>query len=213
MGTRLPAVVVWMGLLAACHGEQHSPSVSSVPTSPSVPTPGGFTLSGVVFEGTPSGLRPVPGGTVSFWPGSTVRRSRTSRHERSLRHFGPEPGTFCSGHVDSHAGGWRAAVTPAMPVQRHDHERHRVGHRGCSAGFSRVHLWFANFIRYRFRNDPRRSKASGGHAGFVLDQQLAWVRCVHPNQRRRAIPILSNPTRCGENRGRRLQRFGFRHGG
>jgi hypothetical protein len=63
-------LVITMSSLTACghpNSDSEKPTSPSAPTPPAAPTPAGFRLSGIVFERTPSGLRPVPGGGVFFW--------------------------------------------------------------------------------------------------------------------------------------------------
>jgi hypothetical protein len=72
MKKAIALLVITMSSLAAC---DHANTNSEQPTSPSAPpapTSSGFRLSGVVFETTPSGLRPLPGGGVFFYFESTL---------------------------------------------------------------------------------------------------------------------------------------------
>ena len=68
--TRLVCCATMCGsmALAACDSSTPTPpALPSAPTpAPSAPTPVGFSLSGVVFEGTSAGPRPVLGGHVNF---------------------------------------------------------------------------------------------------------------------------------------------------
>jgi hypothetical protein len=68
----LTLLAVTTSLFAACDRvNSRQPASPSPDASPSTPKVEGFRLSGVVFEETSSGPRPVPGGGVFFWLEST----------------------------------------------------------------------------------------------------------------------------------------------
>ena len=143
----------WFSLAACDNSTPRQPTLASAATpapsaptpAPSTPTLAGFRLSGVVLEGTPSGLRPVPGGGSSSGlravSGGRVGVDTSGRYTIS----GLPAGRLVRVTWSSLCGGCWAA--PAMPSECHDSGRHRAGHRGCSTGFSRVHLWFAHIVR------------------------------------------------------------------
>ena len=215
MQKAIALLVITMSSLAACDrpnsnsGQPTSPSAPTppAPTSPSAPTPAGFRLSGVVFEGTPSGLRPVPGGGVFFWfessLGGRVEVDTSGRYTISglpAGRFVRVTWTPSAEDIGLHQP-CPANATIAGDTEQ-DIEVVRLGSREFTYGSPIL----SGVV---FEETPSgRRPLMGARVLYYINRTGRWVRRAHANRRQRALPVLWDPTRGGEGRGRRLQRRG-----